>query len=244
MLTSCDDILYGRLKLIQPVNGQRVNLDTILLSAWVKFRSGHTKFLEAGCAAGAISLLLAMRFRNIHVTGIDIQSDLVEMAKTNAENNALSDRVSFIAGDLRDKNIPLIPRESFDVLVINPPYESQSRGRVSPDASRSVSRHELTCRPDDVGELGCRVLKSKGRIFTVFTSSRLDTFINAMTAHRLTPKRIRFVYPDMNHDSGIFLLECIKDGGEGMCVLPPLYVRDSDGEYTPEVLRAYELQEE
>ncbi len=240
--TSCDDILYGRLRLIQPVNGQRVNLDTILLSAWVKFRSGHTKFLEAGCATGAVSLLLAMRFRNIHITGIDIQSDLVEMAKTNAENNALSDRVSFIAGDLRDKNI--LARESFDVLVMNPPYESQSRGRVSPDASRSVSRHELTCSPDDVGELGCRVLKSRGRIFSVFTSSRMDTFINAMTSHRLTPKRIRFVYPDQNHDSGIFLLECIKDGGEGMCVLPPLYVRGIDGEYTPEVLRAYDLQEE
>ena len=242
MLTSCDDILYGRLKLIQPVNGQRVNLDTILLSAWVKFRSGHHRFLEAGSAAGAISLLLAMRFRNIHVTGIEIQSELVDLAKTNAENNALSDRADFIAGDLRDKNI--LPRESFDVLVMNPPYESQARGRVSPDSLRSLSRHELTCSPDDVGELGYRVLKSRGRIFTVFTSARMDVFIGAMTAHRLIPKRIRFVYPDMNHGSGIFLLECIKDGGEGLCVMPPLYVRGADGEYTPEVLRAYELKEE
>ena len=242
MLTSCNDILYGRLKLIQPVNGQRVSLDTILLSSWVKFRSGHHRFLVAGCAAGAISLLLAMRFRNIHVTGIEIQSELADLAKTNAENNGLSDRVDFIAGDLRDKNI--LPREYFDVLVINPPYESQSRGRVSPDSSRSLSRHELTCSPDDVGELGYRVLKSRGRIFTVFTSARMDVFIGAMTSHRLTPKRIRFVYPDMNHDSGIFLLECIKDGGEGLSILPSLYVRDVDGEYTPEVLRAYELQEE
>lgn len=242
MLTSCDDILYGRLKLIQPVNGQRVSLDTILLSAWVKFRSGHHRFLEAGCAAGAISLLLAMRFRNIHVTGIEIQSDLVDLARANAENNALSDRVDFIAGDLRDKNI--LPRESFDVLVMNPPYESQARGRVSPDSSRSVSRHELTCSPDDVGEFGCRVLKSRGRVFTVFTSSRMDVFLGAMTAHRLIPKRIRFVYPGQNHGSGIFLLECIKDGGEGLSVLPPLFVRDVDGKYTPEVLRSYELQEE
>ena len=72
-----------------------------------------------------------MRFRNIHVTGIEIQSELVDLAKTNAENNGLSDRADFIAGDLRDKNI--LPRESFDVLVMNPPYESQARGRVSPD---------------------------------------------------------------------------------------------------------------
>ena len=241
MLTSCDDILYGKLRLLQPMNGPRVNLDTILLSSWVKFRSGHTRFLEAGCAAGAISLLLAMKFRNIHVTGLELQSELISLAKTNAENNNLSDRVSFIAGDLRDKNI--LPREYFDVLVINPPYESEKRGRVSPNSMRSSARHELSCTPDDVGDLAYRVLRSRGRIFSVFTSARLGVFMNALISHRITPKRMRFVYPDKEHDSGIFLLEGIKDGGEGLCVLPPLYVRDVDGEYTPEVLQAYELQE-
>ena len=242
MLTSCDDILYGRLKLIQPETGPRVNLDTILLSSWVKFRSGHSRFLEAGCASGAISLLLAMRFRNIQVTGLEIQSELVEMARVNAENNDLADRVSFIAGDLRDRNI--LPREHFDVLVMNPPYESSSRGRVSSDYSRSTARHELTCTPDDAAEFASRVLKSRGRFFSVFTSGRLDVFMAAMTAHRVTPKRIRFVYPDINHGSGIFLFEGIKDGGEGLEILPPLFVRDSEGNYTPEILRSYELQEE
>lgn len=236
---TCDDIRCGRLRLLQPQNGPRVNLDTILLASWVKFRSGHTKFLEAGCASGAISLILAEKFRNIHVTGVEIQSELAELAKVNAENNNLSDKVSFIAGDIRDKN--LLPREYFDVIVINPPYESEARGRVSPEPSRSAARHELTCTPDDVGEFSARVLKSKGRLFCVFTSERLDVFINAITAHKILPKRIRFVYPDVNHNSGIFLLEAIKDGGEGVNILPPLFVRNLDGIYTPEVLRAYEL---
>ena len=151
MLTSCDEILRGRLRLLQPQTGPRVNLDTILLSSWVKFRSGHSRFLEAGCASGAISLLLALRFRNIHVTGIEIQPDLVNLAKTNAENNALADRVTFIHGDIRDKDI--LPREYYDVLVVNPPYESPSGGRPSPDISRHTARHELSCTPDDVAEL-------------------------------------------------------------------------------------------
>ena len=239
MHTSCDDILYGRLRLLQPINGPRVNLDTILLSSWVKFRSRHTRYLEAGCATGAISILLAMKFRNIHVTGIELQSELVDLAVRNAENNNLSDRVSFVAGDLRDRNI--LPREYFDVLVINPPYESEKRGRVSPDSMRSSARHELSCTPDDVGELAYRVLKSKGRVFSVFTSARLGVFMQAISAHRITPKRLRFVYPDGENESGIFLLEGIKDGGEGLCVLPPLFVRDSEGRYTPEVLQAYDL---
>ena len=239
MLTSCDDVRCGRLRLLQPLNGPRVNMDTIILSSWVKFRAGHTNFLEAGCATGAISLILAEKFTRIHVTGLEIQSELADLAKLNAESNNLSDRVSFLAGDLRDQD--LLPRESFDVLVINPPYESQARGRTSPDPSRSAARHELTCTPDDVAELASRVLKCRGRMFSIFTTGRLDVFINALTARRMTPKRIRFVYPDEKHDSGVFLLEAVKGGGQGVSVLPPLVVRGNDGEYTPEILRAYEI---
>ena len=242
MLTSCDEILPGRLKLLQPQAGPRVNLDTILLYSWVKFRSGHFRYLEAGCAAGAVSLLLARKFRNIHVTGVEIQGELADLAKTNAETNGLADRVTFIEGDIRDKE--LLPREHFDVMAINPPYESQSRGRTSPEPSRSAARHELTCTPDDVAELASRVLRSRGRMFSIFTCARLAVFVSALTSRKIIPKRIRFVHPNAGSGANIFLLESIKDGGEGLYVLPPLYVRGADGQYTPEVLRAYEIEEE
>lgn len=239
---TCDDILYDKLTLLQPQNGPRVNLDTILLSAWVKVRSRHSRFIEAGCATGAISLLLAMKHPHIHVTGVDIQPDLITLAAQNAINNNLDGKTSFITGDIRDKDI--FPRESFDGFIINPPYESPSRGRISPDPSRSTARHELTCTPDDVGEAAYRLLKCRGRLFTVFTSGRLDVFITAMRNNRLMPKRLRPVYPRMNAQSGVFLLECVKDGGEGMILLPPLYVRGQDDKYTPEVLGAYDIHGE
>lgn len=237
--TTFDDVLFGSVKMIQPLNGPRVNMDTVLLSAWVKIRSGTRDVLEAGCAAGAVSLILAQRYGNIHVTGVDIQPELVRIATLNAENNNLSDRVKFISGDLRDKK--LLPNGKFDVVVINPPYSSLSAGRESPDDSRTTARLEVSCTPDDVAELSRRVLKSRGRLFAVFTSLRLDSFLSAMRNHRIIPKRLRPVYPKMNYNSGIFLSEFVKDGGEGMNILPPLFVRDEDNNYTPEILRAYEL---
>lgn len=238
---TCDDILYGRLKLLQPKDGPRVNLDTILLSAWVKVRAGKSRFVELGCASGAISLLLAMKYNrnNFHVTGLEIQSDLVELAKINAKNNGI-ENINFIQGDLRDKNI--FRPEYFDGLVVNPPYGSQLHGRISGNISRSFARHEVTCTPEDVAKTAARILKSKGRLFAVFTCERLDVFINAMTKYNLMPKRIRFIYPDMNHNSGIFLIECIKNGGEGVNILPPLIVRDDNNNYTPEILGAYDLE--
>ena len=234
---TCDEFFNGRLKLLQPLNGPRVNLDTILLSSWVKIHAHDSRVIEAGCASGAISLILAMKF-NVHVTGLDIQGDLIELARRNAEMNSITN-ASFIHGDLRDSSI--FPRESFDALVINPPYESLSRGRLSSNSSRSTARLELSCNINDVGEFAFRVLRSKGRMFSVFSSERLDVFINAMTSHRIIPKRIRFVYPKMNYNSGIFLSECIKNAGEGLNILPPLIVRSDNNQYTKELLKSYEI---
>lgn len=234
-----DEFFGGRLKLFQPPEGPRVNLDTILLSSWVKIHSHDKKIIEAGCASGAISLILAMKFGiKIHVTGLDIQSELIELASRNAEFNGITN-AQFIHGDLRDKNI--FPRESFDVLVINPPYESLSRGRLSSNASRSEARLELSCTVHDVGEFAKRILKSNGRMFSVFSSERLDVFINSMRSNRIIPKRIRFVYPRVNNNSGIFLAECIKNAGEGVNILPPLIVRDENNNYTHELLKSYEI---
>ena len=238
-----DAVLPGNLRIFQTTDGPRVNLDTIILSSWVKIHSGHSRFLEAGCATGAISLILAKKFTgNFRITGIDIQDELITLAEQNALSNNLYDRVEFLTGDLRDEN--LLPRDYFDGLVINPPYSSLNTSRESNNSSRTTARLELTCTIDDVGNLAKRVLKSRGRLFAIFKSERLDEFLATMLKNRIIPKRLRPVYPDINHNSGVFLIECIKNGGEGLSVLPPLIIRNENNNYTRELLQAYEIDGE
>ncbi|MBQ9419422.1 MAG: methyltransferase domain-containing protein, partial [Synergistaceae bacterium] len=173
------------------------------------------------------------------VTGLDIQSDLIQLARKNADENNFASSVNFVDGDLRDEKI--FARESFDGVVINPPYSSTFAGRESSSLSRSTARLETTCTPDDVGEFASRVLKSRGRLFAVFASPRLDVFMNSMTRHNMTPKRLKPVYPKRDQDSGIFLIECVKRGGQGLMLMPPLIIRDEAGNYTRELLDAYKL---
>ena len=236
---TCDEFCGGRLKLFQSCRGPRVNLDTILLTSWVSVKNADSKFLEAGCASGAVALMLAMKFDKLKITGLEIQPELVKLAKLNSQNNNLNERVNFVEGDLRDKNI--FPSGLFDGLVINPPYSPLNSSSKSDNISRSTARLELTCTPDDVSEFAHRVLKSKGRMFAVFKSERLDIFLASMLARKITPKRIKPVYPKINCNSGIFLIECIKDGGQNLTLLPPLIVRDENNNYTDELLRAYEI---
>ena len=56
-----------------------------------------------------------------------------------------------------------------------------------------------------------------------------------MRANRIEPKRIQFVYPKSGKEANTLLIEGIKDGKPDLKILPPLYVYDDVGEYTPVV---------
>ena len=86
---SQDEILRGKLNIYQPLNGPRVNLDTMLLASWVQIHANNSHFLEIGCASGAISLILALKFKgNFKITGLEIQHELAELANHNLKINS------------------------------------------------------------------------------------------------------------------------------------------------------------
>ena len=240
-----DELLNGRLKMWQPEDGPKVNMDTVLLASWVRTRAARTSFLELGAATGAVSLMLAMRFPSIHVTGLEIQGDLLNTALRNREMNGLDGRVSFVHGDLRDAS--LFPPQSFDGIAVNPPYESEPRGRVSPVASRAIARHGVepeeekeVCSIGDVADAARRWLKDRGRLFAIFRAGRMASFMGEMAGRLLVPKRLRMIHPRAEGPAKLFLIECVKRGGEGLTVEPPLVIYGDGGQYTPELLNEYE----
>ena len=80
------------------------------------------------------------------------------------------------------------------------------------------------------------LLKMNGRGYLVHRPDRLPEILATMTAHRLAPKRIKFVYPKPGMEANMVLIEAIKDGKpNGTRIIPPLIVAGEDGEYGPEV---------
>jgi len=236
-----DDILYGRLKLWQPDEGPRVNMDTVLLAAYVRLKPRcESSFIELGAASGAVSLMLALRFpKKFRILGLEIQPELEELAQRNRLESGLSDRVSFRRMDFREYRS--LPAGSFDGLVVNPPYEDEGRGRKSPSETISIARQSVCCTLPDVVEAASWLLKNKGKFFAVFRADRMAEFLALMAGKKLEPKRLKLVHPRVGDKANLFLVESLKGGGAGLTVEPPLFVHDSSGEYTPELLQAYEL---
>lgn len=230
-------ILYGFLDMIQPENGPRVNMDTVLLAGFAALKSGE-RAIELGCAHGAVSLILAKRFGGAFVEGLDVQPHLVELARENAGRNGLTENTAFRAGDLRDVR-RLYRHQSFDAVVVNPPYEDPGFGRRSESEVNRVARQGELCTLDDVCAAAAFLLKNKGRLFMVMRALRLADTLAALRSHKIEPRLLRMVHPAPAKDASVFLLEARRNGGPAMTVLPPLYIYDDSGEYTEELMRFY-----
>ena len=77
------------------------------------------RMIDVGTGSGVIALTLAAAFPNAEVTGIDISEDALMLARENAEELGLANRVRFLKTNLLESVQPL-----FDLVVANLPYLS------------------------------------------------------------------------------------------------------------------------
>lgn len=135
-----DYLLGGRVTLSQPSTGYRAAIDPVLLAAAVPVESGQ-HVLDVGCGTGAASLCLAERAPDVHVTGIELDADLVRFASHNIRLNGRERVVDVLNGDLA-RPPPRLSPKSFDHVMANPPYFREGEGRLPRDALRRQAHFE------------------------------------------------------------------------------------------------------
>lgn len=129
------------------------------------------------------------------VVGIEIQEEFAEMANRSAKINNIEDKVSFVCGDLKDKELnKLMPK--FDVVTVNPPYKLNNAGIVNPEDKLAIARHEIMCNLEDVIAVSRRFLKDNGRLYMVHRPERLADIFCLMRKYKIEPKRVRMVHPN------------------------------------------------
>jgi len=76
------------------------------------------KILDLCTGSGAIAISIAKYVENVEITAIDISEKALRVAKLNAKNNEVEDKITFIKSDLFQN----IKKEKYDIIVSNPPY--------------------------------------------------------------------------------------------------------------------------
>ena len=110
----------------------KVGTDGVLLGAWAL---GGKRILDIGSGTGLISLMMAQRYPEAQVVGIDLDAEACAEARENVAASPFADRVNIVDCRLQDYESV----EKFDAIVSNPPFFLNSL--KNPDSKRSMARH-------------------------------------------------------------------------------------------------------
>jgi tRNA1Val (adenine37-N6)-methyltransferase len=228
-----DEILGGRLRIIQKRRGYRFSIDSLLLAHFVRLREGDD-LIDLGTGSGILVLILADRYRCGKALGIEIQEELAVMAGRSAVMNGLAGRVAIRPADVRRPET-ICPPRSFDAAVFNPPYRRLRSGRTNPNPEKAVARHEIEGGAADFLAAAAHALREGGRVYAIYPATRMVEILSRMRTCGIEPKRLRMVHSRPG-GSGIFtLVEGVKRGREELAVLPPLFIYEEGRGYSAEM---------
>lgn len=234
---SIDDLQLNNLHLIQKKDGFKFGVDAVLLSDFAYVKQKH-RVMDLCSGTGIIPFLIYGKYNAKEICGLEIQEDMVEMAKRSVELNSLEDRICFINENLTN-TAELKKMEKFDVVTVNPPYKLNNAGIVNPSDKMAIARHEVLCNLEDVIAASRVLLKDNGRLFMVHRPERLADIFTLMRKYKIEPKRVKMVHPKIGKAPNIVLVEGQRDGGAYLKWEAPLYVYNEDGTYTKEIDTIY-----
>lgn len=232
-----DDLQRNHYRIIQHPEKFCFGMDAVLLSGFAGAKKGE-HVLDLGTGTGILPILLSAKTEAKHLTGLEIQEESADMARRSVLLNDLQDRIEIITGDIKEAGSIFAPA-SFEVVTCNPPYMIAEHGLTNPNQYKAIARHEICCTLEDVIAASAKVLKPGGRLYMVHRPFRMAEIIRTMAAFRLEPKRLRMVYPYMDQEPNMLLIEAVRGGKSGMTVEKPLIINEAPGVYTREITELY-----
>lgn len=210
--TTIDNFLNGRIKIIQPEIGFRAGSDAVLLSAVANQCS--KRVLDVGCGVGAVSLCFAHNNPDAQITAIDIQDNLLDLAKLNAIENGFS--------NIEVKNIDICKNkpeyQNYNSVITNPPFFKEGHGIKSPSEIKQMA---------NTGEVSlskwidfCFLsLKDKGDFTIIFVVERLVELLSLMN-NKFGDIEIIPLYPKLGYKAKRVIIRA-KKNTKGVTNLSP-----------------------
>jgi len=230
-----DTFFNGRIRVMQSRNGYRFSIDAVLLANHAGLINGVKTVLDLGTGCGIIPLILAYRYPNIRIYGVEIQKGLADIAALNVKENCMEDRIFILHKDMKEITSGMIP-EPVDLVVSNPPYRKADSGRINPNQERAVARHEIKANLSDLLDAARRILPISGRFVTIYPAERTAELLINMHNADIEAKYLRMIHSKVQTEAKLILAEGIRGGHPGLKIAPPLFIYNEDESYTDEVV--------
>ena len=204
-------------KLMQRQGVFPLGVDSLKLAAFATVKRGW-QVCDLGTGSGVLLLLLAQRERSITLSGIDMQTEAVQLTQDNLACNGL-------AGEIRQESFQTctLPAGMYDLVISNPPYFQTGQGGFGGN-SRMGEENDLQC----LCTCAAKRLKNGGRFALSFRPERLAELFATLQSVGIEPKRLQFVVHTAKHTPSIVLVEGMKQGKPGLQVLPLAVIQSQE----------------
>lgn len=234
-----DLVGYKGLKIVQCNDYFNFSLDSVILPNFIPIKKEYKKIMDLGCGNLPIPLILSTKTKE-KIVGIEVQKEIYDLAIETLKINKLEDQIEVKNIDIKNL-FEYYKKESFQLIFCNPPYfKKDEKSILNENKVKRMARHEILITLDEIIKVASGLLENKGAFALVHRSQRIGEIIELLKKNKLEPKRIRFVYPKVNEESNLVLIEARKNSNPGCKVLSPLIVHDDKGDYSEEVLKMFE----
>ena len=239
METINDLVGYDNLKIYQNDDWFKFSLESVLLPNFVSINPSTKNILDLCTGNAPIPLILSTRTK-AHITGVEIQKDIYDLACKTIKINQLESQIEIINDDILNIK-DQYESDYFDIITVNPPYFKISEGSIkNQDIHKTIARHEYKITIEDIIKISRKLLKNNGKLALVHRTERFFEIIELLKQANLTPKKIQFIHPKPNTESNLFMIEAVKNGRDGATFLNPLYIHNDDGSYRDEILEIFQ----
>lgn len=189
-----DSFRFRQFEIRQDRCAMKVGTDGTLLGAWARGPQGVGRILDIGTGTGLIALMMAQRFPEATVTGLDIDGDAVRQAWENVLASPFARRINILESDVNTFH----PSKPYDAIVSNPPYFVDSL--TCPDQQRTTARHAVMLSYGVLMRRSFELLSREGSLSVVIPSESRPAieseaclagfFLSRVCMVRTTPRKV------------------------------------------------------
>jgi len=150
-----DYFRFKRFTIYQSLCAMKVGTDGTLLGAWAY---GGSQILDIGTGTGLVAIMMAQRFPDAQIVGVDIDENACRQARENVAASTFAN-ISILHQDVNEV------QGEFDCIVSNPPYFNRSL--ECPDKGRTLARHTSSLSYRQLMENAWRLLSDDGELSVV-----------------------------------------------------------------------------
>lgn len=173
---------FQEFSIVQEKSAMKISTDAILLGTLAEYHL-PARILDIGTGTGVVGLMLAQRYEEARVTGVELDQDAAEEAQANFEASRFHGRLQVWQGMIQEFD----PEERFDLVVSNPPFFPDHLKSTNPKRNQALHTDKLSFK--ELTGAVTKLMNSDGSFWVILPPRQLEELKSVCTEAGLLPFR-------------------------------------------------------